>query len=248
MTTVASSAPITALWSSIADTLRSEIADGARAAGDRLPTEAALATRFGVNRHTVRRALAGLVDEGLVRTRRGAGAFVAAAPAEYPLGHRVRFRQSMEAAGHISGKRILSIETRPCNATEAAALNLAPGTPIHVAEGLAMTDGQPIAHFRSRYPADRLPNLPDALRESGSVTTALLACGVTDYTRLSTRLTAEAAAPHHATLLHVAAGAPLLRSEAVNVDLQAVPVEYGVARFVGDRISLTLSGQPDSLG
>ncbi|MGB3407749.1 MAG: phosphonate metabolism transcriptional regulator PhnF [Jannaschia sp.] len=229
-----------ALWSAIATALRAEIADGARAPGDRLPTEAELATRFGVNRHTLRRAIASLVDEGLVRTRRGAGTYVAAAPPAYPMGRRVRFRQSMEAAGRVPGKSILSVETRPSDTAEATALRLEPGALIHITEGLAMADGEPVAHFRSRYPAERLPGIADALRDLGSVTAALAACGVSDYTRLTTRLTAEAAAAHHAALLHLPPGAALLRSEAINVDPDGIPVEYGVTRFAGTRIVLTL--------
>ena len=65
----------TPLWQAIADTLRAEITLGHYPPGDRLPSEAALATRFGVNRHTVRHALAQLADAGLVHARRGAGVF-----------------------------------------------------------------------------------------------------------------------------------------------------------------------------
>jgi DNA-binding transcriptional regulator YhcF (GntR family) len=74
----------TPLWAAIARSLREDIAEGRYAPGDKLPTEAVLSERHGVNRHTVRHALAALVDEGLVRTRRGAGAFVAGRPADYP--------------------------------------------------------------------------------------------------------------------------------------------------------------------
>ena len=63
----------TPLWQAIADTLRAEITSGHYPPGDRLPSEAALATRFGVNRHTVRHALAqlgvdrfGVVERGQV--------------------------------------------------------------------------------------------------------------------------------------------------------------------------------------
>ena len=45
-----------AQWRQIADTLRADIAGGTLGPGDQLPTEARLAARFGVNRHTVRRA------------------------------------------------------------------------------------------------------------------------------------------------------------------------------------------------
>ena len=45
------------LWRTIHDSLRGDIAAGRYRPGDKLPTEAALAARFCVNRHTVRRAL-----------------------------------------------------------------------------------------------------------------------------------------------------------------------------------------------
>jgi DNA-binding transcriptional regulator YhcF (GntR family) len=51
------------LWTAIRDTLRQEIATGQYRGGDKLPTEARLADRFGVNRHTIRRALADLAEE-----------------------------------------------------------------------------------------------------------------------------------------------------------------------------------------
>ena len=50
--------PRTPVWKSIAATLEAEIGQGHYRTGDKLPTEAALSARFGVNRHTVRRALA----------------------------------------------------------------------------------------------------------------------------------------------------------------------------------------------
>ncbi|PWJ21882.1 phosphonate metabolism transcriptional regulator PhnF [Jannaschia seohaensis] len=228
------------VWATIADLLRREIAEGARRPGDRLPTEARLAARFGVNRHTVRRALAALVEEGLVRTRRGSGAFVAEAPTEYPIGARTRFRRSMEAAGRVPGKRLLSLETRPATAEEAAPLCLTPGDAIHVAEGIALADGAPVALFRSTFPAARLPGLPGALARDGSVTDALRACGVADYVRVSTRITAAAADPVEAGHLHLEPGAPLLVSEAINADLDGTPVEAGTTRFAGTRIALTL--------
>jgi DNA-binding GntR family transcriptional regulator len=56
-----------ALWRQIEQVLTSEIEAGTLEAGSRLPTEPALAERFGVNRHTVRRAVSSLVDRGLVK-------------------------------------------------------------------------------------------------------------------------------------------------------------------------------------
>lgn len=228
------------LWKEIAATLRAEIARGHFPPGARLPTEADLSARFGVNRHTVRHALADLAAAGLVRSRRGAGVFVAASPTDYPLGRRVRFHQAVTAAGRIPSRSFTRLDTRPADAAEAEALALAPGDPVHVAEGVSRADGQPVAAFRSVFPADRLPGLPEALRDTASITAALAACGVPDYTRASTRLTAKAAKPMLALQLDLPEGAPVLRSVAVNLDASGRPVEYGITWFAGDRVTLTV--------
>ncbi|WP_371155782.1 phosphonate metabolism transcriptional regulator PhnF [Jannaschia sp. 2305UL9-9] len=229
------------LWSRIADSLRREIVEGARPEGARLPTEADLAARFGVNRHTVRRALGALTEEGLIRSRRGAGSFVASVPTDYPIGTRVRFRHSMQAAGRMPGKRIFASETRVSTPAEAEALRLADAEEVHVTHGVAEADGRPVALFRAAYPLSRLPGMADALARFGSVTPALAECGVADYLRASTRITAVAASAVEAGHLLVAEGAPLILTEAVSIDVATGdPVEHGFTHFAGDRIALTL--------
>lgn len=230
----------TPIWKSIAATLSGEIGDGRYMPGDKLPTEAQLATRFGVNRHTVRHALSQLVEQGTVHTRRGAGAFVAQTPTDYPIGKRVRFHQNVAAAGRTPAKEVLSVETRLPSSVERDALDMDHGALVHVYEGLSLADGQPIALFQSVFPAARFAALPEALRMSGSVTAALRSAGVADYTRASTRLTAKAATATQALHLRIAEGAPILRSVSVNVDGDGCPVEYGRTWFAGDRVTLTL--------
>lgn len=232
----------TPLWQSIASALSDEIAAGHYGLGDRLPTEAALSARFGVNRHTVRRALGDLAGRGLVHSRRGSGVFVAAKPTDYPLGTRVRFHQNLRAAGRLPGKEILVTETRVANAAEAGALALAEGDQVHVYDGLSLADGQPIAVFRSVFPAARFPGLPVALHEERSVTAALARFGIGDYTRASTRVNATTATPTQALHLRVGEGAPILRTVGINVDSDGRPVEYGTTWFAGDRVTITLGG------
>jgi GntR family phosphonate transport system transcriptional regulator len=230
-----------AIWKAIAGTLADEMAQGLYPAGAKLPTEAALSARFGVNRHTVRHALADLAARGLVVSRRGAGVFVAIRPTDYAIGRRVRFNQNVTAAGQTPSRDLTRLETRPAAAHEAEALGLAPGAPVQVVEGVSLADGQPLAMFRSVFPAMRFPGLLDALREVPSITAALAAAGLRDYTRASTRVTAKAAKPVQALRLRLTEGAPILRTVAVNVDGAGVPVEYGVTWFAGERVTLTLA-------
>lgn len=232
----------TPIWKAIAATLRTDLAEGRYAPGDKLPTEAALAERFGVNRHTVRHGISALVDEGLIRTRRGAGAFVVSTLTEYPIGSRVRFHENLIAAGRKPEKRVLHVDTHAATKGEARALAIGVGDPVCAYHGLSLADGSPIAVFESLFPLGRLPGIGAALETTSSVTAALNAVGIADYTRASTRLTAVRASATQAIHLRVAEGDPLLRSTGINVDKDSVPVEFGRTWFVGDRVTLTLEG------
>lgn len=232
--------PRSPIWKSIAGTLAAEIAGGHYRSGDKLPTEMQLAIRFGVNRHTVRHALADLAAAGTVHARRGAGVFVATVPTDYPLGWRVRFHQNVLAAGRTPTRAFLRQESRAADWREAGALHLEPGSMVHVIEGLSLVDGVPLAMSRWVFPALRFPALHAAIRRLQSITLALAEAGVDDYTRLSTRLTAKAADALLARHLRIAEGAPVLRSVAVNTDLAGTPVEYGTTWFAGERTTLTV--------
>lgn len=64
--------PVRRAYEQVYDQLREAILRGTLRRGQRLPTETALATQFGVSRGTVREALRLLVAENLVRTDQGA--------------------------------------------------------------------------------------------------------------------------------------------------------------------------------
>ena len=230
-----------AIWRSIAETLSGEIGAGQYRPGDKLPTEAALATRFGVNRHTVRHAIAALVEAGTLHSRRGAGVFVTSTPTEYALGRRVRFHQNMLASGRTPSRQILRLETCPADARESAALELAPGAAIHVIEGVSLADAAPLAMFRSVFPAERFAGLLQVMAQTQSITAALAELGVADYIRASTAITAVAADKLLALHLRLSLGAPILRSAAINTDLAGVPVEFGTTWFAGDRVTLNVA-------
>jgi len=230
----------TPLWKSIAETLKSEIAERQLRPGDKLATEAEMAKRFAVNRHTVRQAIKSLVDVGLVRTRRGAGAFVAAKLLDYPITNRVRFHQNMLAAGQAPLKETLQIELRGATTDEAARLDLIEGDALCIYHGLSSADNVPIALFSSAFPLARLPGVDAALAKETSVTKALNRCGVADYTRASTRVSARMADAIQALHLDVPEGAALIYTTSINVDANDVPIEFGKTWFAGDRVTLTL--------
>jgi GntR family phosphonate transport system transcriptional regulator len=83
------------VWREIEATLGGEIAEGLYPAGAKLPAEAELAARFGVNRHTVRRALSELQSRGTISIERGRGTFVTSSRLTYPVSQRTRFSENV---------------------------------------------------------------------------------------------------------------------------------------------------------
>lgn len=233
--------PRTPIWKAIADALHSDIAEGVYGPGDKIPTEAALAQRFGVNRHTVRHALSMLAKQSLVHSRRGSGVFVTTTPTDYPIGRRVRFHQNLREAGRTPAKKVLLLDTRAPTASERDALQLGLKEQVHVYEGLSLTEDRPIALFRSVFPAARFPELLTHLGRDHSVTAALGQHGIADYTRASTRVNAKLATATQALHLQIAENSPVLRTIGVNVDTRNTPIEVGRTWFAGDKVTLTLA-------
>lgn len=68
------------LYQQVAADLRRQIVAGAIPVGTRIPAHRALAEHYGVSLVTINKALAGLVSDGILRSRVGSGTFVAVRP------------------------------------------------------------------------------------------------------------------------------------------------------------------------
>ena len=86
-----------AIYAQIARVLAQEITTS-RGSGDCLPAEGLLAARFGVNRHTLRRAVDELVDSGLLERRHGLGVFVLDSHINYQIGLGTRVNAGTKGA------------------------------------------------------------------------------------------------------------------------------------------------------
>lgn len=232
----------------IAEELRQNIHQGIYPVGDKLPTEAQLSKYFSVNRHTLRRAIAILKSEGLVRVDQGRGTFVVATPIKYFIGKRVRYNQTLIAQGQKPNFRLLQVVEISADASIAQGLEIELGASVALIERLAFAEDQPINISSSHFPLDRFPEIVEEeaiefLQERGSISQLLREKYDSDHIRRTTHVYARIVRHQDASVLEVPLNHPILLAESVNVDQDGNIIEYGVTRFRGDRMELVFESQ-----
>src|SRR5262249_43645309 len=190
-----------ALWRRVADQLERAIADGSYPVDTRLPGEIEIAQRLGVNRHTVRRALAALAERGFVRAERGSGTYVETRRLRYPIRSRTRFSEIVGAAGREAGGRLLSSVIEEAEPGIARRLGLAPRTRVVRLDILRSVDRVPVSAATTWLSADRAAGAARIYRETRSLTRTLAELGINDFRRQSTWISAAIADPGDAARL-----------------------------------------------
>lgn len=123
--------------------------------GSPAPSEPELVQRLGVARTTVRQALEGLVDQGLLARVPGRGTFVAAPRATGPK--VVGFTEEMQARGLVVESQSLLLRRERIGPGMARALGLTQGDPVIHWQRLRRADGVPICLESAYLPEVLLP-------------------------------------------------------------------------------------------
>ncbi len=230
-----------ALWRQISDRIRANILAGLYDGTGMVPAETALAQEFGVNRHTVRAALAALQQEGIVRAAQGRGTLITQRDKfDFPIGRRTRFTEGIgEQARDLKGILLSSLREE-ATPELIGRLQLSPGDEVLRLDGVRKADGRAVSRSTMWFPAKRFAGIDKAFAETGSITRALSACGVDDYLRDVTEISAVHAEPDDVAHLELTPGAIVLVTRALNTDPQGRPIQFAVTRFPADRVQFTI--------
>lgn len=136
------------------------IASGLLASDTSLPPEREIAAITELSRVTVRKAIAELVERGLIVKKQGSGSFVAHARARVgqPLSRLTSFSEDMARRGFRAGMDWLERGLFLPAPDEVQALGLGPGDQVARLARLRRADGRPMAIERASLPPDLLPN------------------------------------------------------------------------------------------
>ena len=140
---------------------------------DALPSERQLAADLGVSRITVRKAIEGLIDEGLLVSRQGSGNFVGTR-IDKNFAKLTSFSEDMRARGRTPRSVWLKKAEGTVTPEEALKLALSPGTLVYRFHRLRFADDEPMSIEYCTVVASCLPSLEavgaslyDALEQHG---------------------------------------------------------------------------------
>jgi GntR family transcriptional regulator len=162
------------LYQQLQRALRSAIDKQLLAPDEALPPERDLAEEFKISRITVRKALDGLVAEGLLARRQGAGTFVTSR-VEKSFSKLSSFSEDMLSRGRTPHSEWLSKSAGAVTPEESMTLGLSPGSAVYRFNRIRYADSLPMALEYATVPGFCLPSaesvensLYDALEKHGA--------------------------------------------------------------------------------
>lgn len=202
--------------------------------GAPLPSERSLAAALGVSRVTLRKALATLVEEGVVESAPGRGWFLTTGVLAEPPNALRSFTETAAVRGLAPAARVLETSVREATMTEAEALQVAPGSKLFELRRVRCLDGIAVACDESRVPLALAPGLVAADFSVASLYEELERAG---HAPLRADYTVEAAEADETTARYfdLPPGAAVLRTAQTTYAADDRVVEIGVTTYRADR-------------
>ena len=221
------SATFQPLYVQVRHLLERALEAGEWAPGTAIPSEFALAARFGVSQGTVRKAIGVLASENLLVRRQGKGTYVATHTEEKSGFRFLRIRRN-DGKPEYPGNRLIELRRARASAETARLLGLKAGDGVFVLRRVLEFGGAPAIFDDITLPAALFTGLTRARYAAypGSMYGFFETQFGVRMLRAEERLHAVAADATSAPILHVAPGAPLLAVDRVSFTYGDRPVEF----------------------
>jgi GntR family transcriptional regulator len=220
--------------------MRAQVASGQWPEHYKLPSEYDLASQLGVNRGTVRKAIAQLISEGLLTTVHGRGTFVSSREIEQPLAERlVTFSEELLGKNIAFETRVLETAVQQPSQRIASLLSLPSGVHEFSITRVRLVQEQPIALLQNHVRYDLCRGI-----EEIDFTRQRLFETLENSFRLKLgwgqrSFEARVADERVAQALGIAPGDPVMYLEQVVYLQDDTPIEFSEVWFRGDHFRLS---------
>ncbi|CAG8998637.1 MAG: putative transcriptional regulator PhnF [Candidatus Celerinatantimonas neptuna] len=207
--------------------------------GELLPAEGKLADRYQVNRHTLRRAIDELVQDGLIRRYQGIGCRVLNAPIDYALHDKAAFTHNLSQGDMSLETQVLSLQTTELPEAITHRLKLESHPAVQQLQTKRLIDHQPVSLIR-HYLFDTSEEIIQEYK-SGSLHVFLNERLGWSLRRGHTRLRARMPNMNECQQLDIDRSIALMEIHTQNFDRESGRLkEYSIARSRSDLFDYTL--------
>jgi GntR family transcriptional regulator len=224
----------------VANAFRRNIASGRWPAHLKLLPEPQLAARIGINRGTLRKALAMLADEGLLIPTKGRGTFVTAGAIEPAIAQRMSsLSEDLRGQGYRFRVEVLATRVGRLPMAVQAILNARPSSPgLHLIRVFHGDEG-PLAYLTNYVLAEECPGIEDLDFGATPLFDALEQRYGIAITQGRRTFSAEPARGDCAAALGVPQETPVLYMEQVSYAQDGHAVEYSEVWINSSRVKIT---------
>jgi len=209
--------------------------------GEAIPTEAELEKRFAVSRITIRKAIEGLVSDGLLARRQGRGTFVQRSKLTHELDAITSWTEQLRALGYTPHTRDRAAEEILPPKRIAHLLKLVEGEQVIKLRRLRLANQEPITLMFNYLPSRLVPGFVEIPFTSESLYELLQQrYGLVAATATDTVETREAS-EDEAALLKIQPWSPVLCVTRLSFLDDGAPLEVAVAISRGDRYQYRVS-------
>jgi GntR family transcriptional regulator len=160
-------------------------------------------------------------------------------PRPQSFGELLSFTRWARSTGEEPGGRIVTVETRPADATEREQLRLPAGAEIYEVRRLRTLSGRPVMIERTVYPSAVGELIAELPPDTVSHTVALEESGVL-FADAQHTIDLCRADEEDARLLGCRPGDPLLRERRCSTDPAGTPVEWSEDRYLPETVAFTV--------
>ena len=217
------------LYERVVALIADDIATGRLQTGERLTSERALGERLGVSRVTIRKALATLVERGLLVPAARRGWFVAPPSSSGSYPPLQSFSEWAKAQGGDVRTVVLTARARVAKKEESVLLRIPGRARLFELERLRLMDAVPISVERSCVPLAVAPDLADTDFADASLFAILRTQAGVEPTRAESSVSLEPADNRTAKLLEIPGGTSVLRFRETVYDQNDRPFELHTA-------------------
>lgn len=149
------------LYIQLREVIRSKIEEEEYLPGTAIPSENQLMETYGLNRVSVRSALAALEYEGLLKSVQGKGVFVAGPKTKRDLDNLGGFRSTMQQASREAATKVLGKALRKAGPYYAHLLEISSESMVWFIRRIDIVEGEPVALEEIYIPYSVVPGLED---------------------------------------------------------------------------------------